>query len=716
MHPLEFCVNYTGDMTDRCWLTALTILTSLTSLTLARSVLTRVLSTARTVARLVCLLSLAAALLVPTIALGQDSALSQRLQPLIAAHRGQVSIAVKHLGTGEECLIDADRVMPTASLIKFPLMVSAYGRLARGELQREQRLAVSAEDKVPGSGILTDHFSPGTDLSLLDVIHLMIVWSDNTATNMVVDQVGLDTLNQDMAALGLSETRMNSKVYRGDQSVDPARSKQYGLGSTTAREMVRLLEMLERGELHSPEICAEMKAHLLVCDDPTKIVRFMPPGVRVAHKSGEISTSRTEAGIIYSGSGPIAVCVLTTNNEDQSFDLDNEAHLLISRIALEAYRHFNPFGEAPREAGDLAEGSTGEQVTDLQRTLNARLTPSPGLTVDGLYGPATAGAVKALQRETGLPETGAMDAPTWTALGPLVPAEAPPDLRTIDAGLAPLEAADALAGPPFVTAEAWAVLDGVSGELLAGHLFEEPREIASTTKIMTAWVILQQLREHPEMLSGQVQFSQRAHATEGSAAGLRPGESVSVDELMYGMLLPSGNDASVALGEHFGASMAVSAEGDPLADFVTRMNEESQRMGLVHSHWKNTSGLPDPENLSTASELARLAWHAMQNEAFRRYVGTRNFGCKVCGPGGHFRTLVWENTNRLLGVEGYAGVKTGTTEAAGACLVAQCTRGEESRIVVVLGCPSSAARYADSRNLFRWSWSLLPPEDQPTDQ
>jgi D-alanyl-D-alanine carboxypeptidase (penicillin-binding protein 5/6) len=289
-----------------------------------------------------------------------------------------------------------------------------------------------------------------------------------------------------------------------------------------------------------------------------------------------------------------------------------------------------------------------------------------------------------------------------------VPAGPVPSLLELQAEQPAKEAADAPAGPPFVTAQAWAVLDGATGQLLAGHKADEPRQIASTTKIMTAWTILQEVHAKPELLADRVVFSGRAHATEGSSAGLRPGESVTVDELMYGMLLPSGNDASVALGEHFGAQRDAADGADPLGRFVVAMNAGSRELGLAQSNWKNTSGLPDPENVSTAAELGQLTWQSLQNEHFRRYVGTRQFGCEVLGPGGHRRPIVWDNTNRLLDVEGYEGVKTGTTEAAGACLVAFARQDVRSRIVVVLGCPSSSARYADSRNLFRWSWSLVP--------
>ncbi|MED5448297.1 MAG: D-alanyl-D-alanine carboxypeptidase, partial [Planctomycetota bacterium] len=99
--------------------------------------------------------------------------------------------------------------------------------------------------------------------------------------------------------------------------------------------------------------------------------------------------------------------------------------------------------------------------------------------------------------------------------------------------------------------------------------------------------------------------------------------------------------------------------------------------------------------------LARAGW---KMKRFRHYVGTRQHGCRLVGPGGRQRNIVWRNTNRLLPTEGYDGVKTGTTSAAGACLVSTGRRGKDRLFVVVLGAAASAARYTDSRNLYRWAW------------
>jgi beta-lactamase class A len=210
--------------------------------------------------------------------------------------------------------------MPTASLIKLPVMVEMYAQAEAGKVKLDEMLTLTKEEMVPGSGILTDHFSPGAKFSLRDAVRLMIAYSDNTATNMVLDKVGIKAVNERMAGLGLKETRINAKVFKGSTtSVDPARTKQHGLGSTTAREMLALLERLHTGELVSAEASKAMIEHLKKCDDKDKFPRFLPKEVTVAHKTGSVSDARIDAGLLFFKEGPVALVVLTNHNEDKSW-------------------------------------------------------------------------------------------------------------------------------------------------------------------------------------------------------------------------------------------------------------------------------------------------------------------------------------------------------------------------------------------------------------
>ncbi|HJZ55674.1 MAG TPA: serine hydrolase, partial [Gemmataceae bacterium] len=211
-----------------------------------------------------------------------------------------------------------------------------------GKVKLDTVLTLKKEDKVQGSGVLTYHFSDGATFPLKDAVRLMIVYSDNTATNMVLDQIGLPSTNARMAKLGLKNTKINAKVFRADTRIDQEFGKKYGLGSTTAREMVQLLELIEAGEVVSPEACQEMLGHLKACDDKEKMTRFLPAGTVVAHKTGSVDASKTDAGIIYTKAGPVALCVLTDENKDQRWAADNEAQVLIGKIAKAVYDHFTP--------------------------------------------------------------------------------------------------------------------------------------------------------------------------------------------------------------------------------------------------------------------------------------------------------------------------------------------------------------------------------------
>jgi beta-lactamase class A len=284
--------------------------------------------------------AVAALLFTPALASAAEKELEARIAPLVKEHRGKVAVAVRHLKTGGEYYLNADEVMPTASLIKLPIMVEAYWQAAEGKVKLDTTLTLRKEDKVQGSGILTSHFSDGVTFPLRDAVRLMIVYSDNTATNMVIDQIGLPATTARMAKLGLKQTKLNAKVFRADTRIDQEFGKKYGLGGTTAREMVQLLEMIEAGKVVSPEACKEMLAHLKACDDKEKMTRLLPAGTMVAHKTGSVNASKTDAGIIYLKSGPVAVCVLTDVNEDQRWVADNAAQVLIGKIGRVVYDHF----------------------------------------------------------------------------------------------------------------------------------------------------------------------------------------------------------------------------------------------------------------------------------------------------------------------------------------------------------------------------------------
>jgi beta-lactamase class A len=270
-----------------------------------------------------------------------EPSLKERLTPLASAHQGKVAIAVKHLKTGESFELNAGEPMATASLIKLAVLVEAYQQAAEGKVLLSNAVTLRKEDKVPGSGVLNEYFSPGLAFPMRDALNLMIALSDNTATNLVLDKIGIESTGKRMEAWGFPNTRIYHKVFRGSStSIAPDRSKRFGLGSTTAHEMIGLLEKIQNNQLVSPEACSEMLALLRKCEDHEKFPRFLPAGVGIAHKTGSLSDARTDAGILYLPSGPVALCVLTNNNKDQRWVIDNAGNLFCARVAREVYDHF----------------------------------------------------------------------------------------------------------------------------------------------------------------------------------------------------------------------------------------------------------------------------------------------------------------------------------------------------------------------------------------
>jgi D-alanyl-D-alanine carboxypeptidase (penicillin-binding protein 5/6) len=164
----------------------------------------------------------------------------------------------------------------------------------------------------------------------------------------------------------------------------------------------------------------------------------------------------------------------------------------------------------------------------------------------------------------------------------------------------------------------------------------------------------------------------------------------------------------VAFAQHFGdrvvgGSCEANAEGNFEA-FVDAMNQMAQRLGMSETYYTNTHGLTDEKHLTSVRDLVKLSHAAMLLPEFRLRTSTAQRGCTVTSESGYTRNVLWKNTNRLVRVAGFDGVKTGTTSAAGSCLVSRGQRNGTSLLVVVLGSAASDARYADTKNLFRWGW------------
>ncbi len=213
---------------------------------------------------------------------------------------------------------------------------------------------------------------------------------------------------------------------------------------------------------------------------------------------------------------------------------------------------------------------------------------------------------------------------------------------------------------PEISATAAILVDASSGQVLYERNADRKMLIASTTKIMTALIAMRDGN-----LSDTVTVSAHAAATEGSSMYLKAGEKLSLEALLYGVLLSSGNDAAAAVAEHIAGSETA---------FAQRMNEKAQELGMTNSSFANPHGLDHPDHYSTARDMAKLAAAAMEDPVFRRIASTRT--ATVAG-----RTLT--NHNKLLGtLDGCIGLKTGYTRAAGRTLVT-CVEREGRRLVAV---------------------------------
>lgn len=255
------------------------------------------------------------------------------LEPIAKKHAGTVAIAMKHLPSGESYYLNADVPMGTASLIKFPVLIETYYQVHEGKVKLSDPVTLRKEDKVPGSGVLTAHFSPGVTFPLSDALSLMIAHSDNTATNLVLDKIGIASTGKRMKELGFPHTSIYAKVFKRDSSsIDMESSKKYGLGSTTAREMVGLLELLNSDKLVDAASSKAMVSLLKKCEDNAKFPRYLA-GIAVAHKTGSLDDARTDAGLIYLKGGTVALCVLTADNKDKRWVVDNGGNVICADVA-----------------------------------------------------------------------------------------------------------------------------------------------------------------------------------------------------------------------------------------------------------------------------------------------------------------------------------------------------------------------------------------------
>lgn len=279
-------------------------------------------------------------------AVSDTAALRRSLEVALREHPGVAGVSVRNLATGESVSIRGGETFPSASLVKVPVLVALLDEVHRGTMRLDEPITMIARDRVGGSGVLK-HMQPGNPVTLGDAAWLMITLSDNTATNLLLDRLNVRTVWEKMEALGLPRTKIHSKTFLRATSLAPDSSAKYGLGVATPDEVVRLFTLLHEGRAVSPAMDSLALAMLRANQDGTKLVRWLPAGVSVAHKSGDVDRARNDCGIVYGPEAPVAVCVMTRENRHTTYAVDAPAHLLIARVGREVFRHYNPSAELP---------------------------------------------------------------------------------------------------------------------------------------------------------------------------------------------------------------------------------------------------------------------------------------------------------------------------------------------------------------------------------
>lgn len=279
----------------------------------------------------------------------EDSALQAKLGEMASRHQGKFALYATNLKTGDALAIDADTPVQTASVIKLTILVEAMREVKTGKHHLDEKLTLDKDNVVQGSGVF-QFFDLPLAVTLKDVLTFMIIESDNTATNMAIDDVGIKNVNDNIAAVGLKDTYLYKKVYKPATGPMPADQKKFGLGKTTAREMAKVMESIVNCDLHDQRLCdamlymlrnqqyRNMVPHFIETTDTSEGLSL------IGNKTGSLDAVRNDVAVVYSKNGPIIISAFTYANQDKSWNNDNAAELLIAHIAKTIVEKWSPQG------------------------------------------------------------------------------------------------------------------------------------------------------------------------------------------------------------------------------------------------------------------------------------------------------------------------------------------------------------------------------------
>lgn len=287
-----------------------------------------------------------------------DAALTAKIEALIAPFHGDVSFYAQDLATGRTVAINADQPVPTASVIKLAVLYEALQQIRAGRVHFDDRITLTHQDQVPGSGVLL-FFDTPLNITFKDALTLMIALSDNTAANLSMDHVGIKNVDDRLVSLGLKNTWLYRKVFTPATGPMPPDQKQFGLGKTTAREMAKLMERFASCNLGPPpvpavggvpsdkDLCAAALHMLSVQFYRDAIPRYLegdnpPAGItEIYNKTGSLDHVRNDVGAIFTKHGMIVISAFTHGNADTSWTADNDAEVLIAHLARTVVESWN---------------------------------------------------------------------------------------------------------------------------------------------------------------------------------------------------------------------------------------------------------------------------------------------------------------------------------------------------------------------------------------
>jgi beta-lactamase class A len=267
-----------------------------------------------------------------------QSALAPSLDARVRAEatpfKGKVSLFAKNLDTGETYSFNGDERVRTASTIKVAVMIEAFTRVAEGRAKWTDKLVLTKAARYGGSGVLPE-LADGLRLRLRDCVNLMMVVSDNTATNMVLDYLTTDAVNSRMNTLGFKDTRIMRRIGGGGESKEGKEpdNKRFGLGATTPHEMVQILEKLDAGEIVNKAASKEM-IDLMKREQVRFAIGRTIWDVPMASKYGALDALRSCVAIVYSKHGKIAMAITVDDMPEANWSVDNPGYLLMSRLSL----------------------------------------------------------------------------------------------------------------------------------------------------------------------------------------------------------------------------------------------------------------------------------------------------------------------------------------------------------------------------------------------